>query len=135
MKAEINNITVGDKVIYSGSYGGWTRHDTRQIRNVARTTDKTIVIKFNRLDGDGGYEEKFWKKNGCQVGGNAQIWLPKDGEIKEITAKNKAVKASNAVKKLTDRMDYEKLNEIDIVKIEEFVKYFSDKEKNEKKES
>ena len=56
---ELENIKVGDKVYWNGSYNGV------DIYSVVKVTDKQIVI----LRGfDKRYECRYWKKNGRAVG-------------------------------------------------------------------
>ena len=73
---EFENLKVGDKVIVS--IGCWGE----EINNVTKVTDKQIVVKGNR----------FWKKNGRQVGDFNRLKLVTEERIKQIEDRKKARK-------------------------------------------
>lgn len=68
MSEDFDSIREGDKVALSR---GWS--SGYEIASVVRVTEKQIVITKTGASGN-SYEEKFWKKNGNEVGGSSDIW-------------------------------------------------------------
>ena len=66
--SEFENLKVGDKVIVSHTIWG------KIIRNVARTTNKQIVI------GD----RRYWKESGKEAGGSSRLFIATEDRMKEI---------------------------------------------------
>lgn len=73
----IQNLKVGDEVVIVGY--GYT-HANYSMANVTRITKAQIIVSKN------GYEQKFWKKDGEEVGGE----LYRKPSISPLTEKIKA---------------------------------------------